>query len=78
MIATLAIMRFQRPHAALAAFYGVDRSTITRATGEIRPLLAARRIAVARLARAAAEDAGRCVRLRRRPGRRQGRLGPAH
>ena len=42
MIATLVILRFQLPHAALAVFYGVHRSTITRAVGEIRPLLAAR------------------------------------
>lgn len=42
VIATLVILRFQLPHAALAVFYGVDRSTITRAVGEVRPLLAAR------------------------------------
>ena len=36
----------QLPHAALALFYGVDRSTITRAVGEVRPLLAARGFAV--------------------------------
>ena len=41
VIVTLVILRFQLPHAALAVFYGVDRSTITRAVGEIRPLLAA-------------------------------------
>ena len=46
VIATLVILRFQLPHAALAVFYGVDRSTITRAAGEIRPLLAARGFAV--------------------------------
>nr|WP_308372489.1 transposase family protein [Streptomyces sp. MCA2] len=46
MIATLAILRFQLPHAALAVFYSVDRSTITRAVHEIRPLLAARGFAV--------------------------------
>ena len=46
MIATLVILRFQLPHAALAVFYGVHRSTITRAVGEIRPLLAARGFAV--------------------------------
>ena len=46
VIATLVILRFQLPHAALAVFYGVDRSTITRAVGEIRPLLAARGFAV--------------------------------
>lgn len=31
VIATLVILRFQLPHAALAVFYKVDRSTITRA-----------------------------------------------
>jgi hypothetical protein len=46
MIATLVILRFQLPHGALAVFFGVDRSTITRAVGEIRPLLAARGFAV--------------------------------
>jgi hypothetical protein len=46
VIATLVIMRFQLPHAALAVFYGVHRSTITRAVGEIRPLLAQRGFAV--------------------------------
>ena len=40
------ILRFQLPHAALAVFYGVDRSTITRAVGEVRPLLARRGFAV--------------------------------
>lgn len=42
VIATLVILRFQLPHAALAVIYGVDRSTITRAVHEIRPLLANR------------------------------------
>jgi hypothetical protein len=46
VIITLVILRFQLPHAALAVFYGVDRSTITRAAGEIRPLLARRGFAV--------------------------------
>src|SRR6266571_7000495 len=46
VIATLVILRFQLPHAAVALFYGVDRSTITRAVHEIRPLLAARGFAV--------------------------------
>ncbi|HXL20132.1 MAG TPA: hypothetical protein VN961_21665, partial [Streptosporangiaceae bacterium] len=32
--------------AGVALFYGVDRSTITRAVGEVRPLLAARGFAV--------------------------------
>jgi hypothetical protein len=46
VIATLVILRFQLPHAAPTVFYRVDRSTITRAVGEIRPLLAARGFAV--------------------------------
>ncbi len=46
VIATLVVLRFQLPHAALALWYGVDRSTITRAVQEIRPLLAARGFAV--------------------------------
>lgn len=46
VIVTLVVLRFQLPHAALAAFYQVDRSTITRAVGEIRPLLARRGFAV--------------------------------
>lgn len=39
VIATLVIPRFQLPHAALAQFYGADRSTVTRAVHEVRPLL---------------------------------------
>ncbi|MFE9373008.1 transposase family protein [Streptomyces sp. NPDC006711] len=42
----MVVLRFQLPHAALAVLYGVDRSTITRAVHEIRPLLAARSFAV--------------------------------
>ena len=46
VIVTLVALRFQLPHAALAELYKVDRSTVTRAVGEIRPLLAARGFAV--------------------------------
>lgn len=46
VIVTLVVLRFQLPHAALALFYGVDRTTITRAVHEIRPLLARRGFAV--------------------------------
>jgi hypothetical protein len=46
VIVTLVILRFQLPHGALAVFYGVHRSTVTRAAGEIRPLLAQRGFAV--------------------------------
>ncbi|MEV6602034.1 hypothetical protein AB0M36_35060 [Actinoplanes sp. NPDC051346] len=30
------------PHEALAEAFGVDRSTVTRAIGQVRPLLAGR------------------------------------
>jgi DDE superfamily endonuclease/Helix-turn-helix of DDE superfamily endonuclease len=46
VIVTLVHLRFQLPHAALAGLYGVHRSTVTRAIGEVRPLLAARGFAV--------------------------------
>lgn len=46
VIVTLVIMSFQLPHAALAMFYKVGRSTITRAVHEIRPLLEQRGFAV--------------------------------
>jgi DDE superfamily endonuclease/Helix-turn-helix of DDE superfamily endonuclease len=46
VIVTLVTLRFQLPHAALAELYRVDRSTVTRAIREIRPLLAARGFAV--------------------------------
>lgn len=40
VLVTLVHLRTQLPHAALAELYGLERSTITRAIGEIRPLLA--------------------------------------
>ena len=46
VIVTLVYLRFQLPHAALAELYRVHRSTVTRAIGEVRPLLAARGFAV--------------------------------
>jgi hypothetical protein len=46
VIVTLVTLRFQLPHAALAELCRVDRSTITRAVREVRPLLAARGFAV--------------------------------
>ena len=46
VIVTLVYLRHQLPHAALAALYQVDRSTVTRAVREVRPLLAARGFAV--------------------------------
>jgi hypothetical protein len=42
VLVTLAVLRLQVPHAALAQMYGVHRSTVTRAVREIRPLLAGR------------------------------------
>jgi DDE superfamily endonuclease len=36
------VLRLQVPHAALAVMYGIDRSTVTRAVREVRPLLAGR------------------------------------
>jgi DDE superfamily endonuclease len=42
VLVTLAVLRLQVPHAALAVMYGVHRSTVTRAVREIRPLLAGR------------------------------------
>ncbi|MFF2408450.1 transposase family protein [Streptomyces sp. NPDC058092] len=41
VIAALVVLQLQLPHAAVAVLYGVDRSTITRAVHEIRPLPAA-------------------------------------
>jgi hypothetical protein len=46
VIVTLVCLRLQLPHAVPAALYGVDRSTVTRAVREIRPLLANRGFAV--------------------------------
>lgn len=46
VLVTLVSLRFQLPHQALAVLYGVDRSTVTRAVHEIRPLLARRGFAV--------------------------------
>jgi hypothetical protein len=46
VIVTLVHLRFQLPHAALAGLYKVDRSTVSRAISEIRPLLSARGFAV--------------------------------
>lgn len=46
VIVTLVHLRFQLPHQALAVMYGVGRCTVSRAIGEVRPLLAARGFAV--------------------------------
>ena len=42
VLVTLAVLRLQIPHSALATMYDVDRSTVTRAVHQIRPLLAGR------------------------------------
>jgi Helix-turn-helix of DDE superfamily endonuclease len=42
VLVTLAVLRLAVPHAALAVMYGVDRSTVSRAVAEVRPLLAGR------------------------------------
>lgn len=46
LVATLIHLRHDLPHAALGLLFRVDRSTITRAIGEIRGLLAERGCAV--------------------------------
>ncbi|WP_371800447.1 transposase family protein [Streptomyces sp. NBC_01732] len=46
VLVTLVHLRTGLPHAALAELYGTARSTVSRAIGEIRPLLAARGFAV--------------------------------
>jgi Helix-turn-helix of DDE superfamily endonuclease len=46
VLVTLVVLRLQLPHQALATLFGVDRATITRAVGEVRPLPAARGFAV--------------------------------
>ncbi|MFF6969613.1 transposase family protein [Streptomyces anthocyanicus] len=42
LLATLVHLRHAATHDVLASWFGVDRSTITRAIGEVRPLLAER------------------------------------
>ncbi len=42
LVVTLAHLRLGMPHEALAVAFGVDRSTVTRAVGQVRPLLAGR------------------------------------
>ena len=46
LLVTLVHLRLGLPHAALAQLYGVDRSTVSGAIREVRPLLAARGLAV--------------------------------
>ncbi|WP_405747319.1 transposase [Streptomyces sp. NBC_01525] len=47
LLATLVHLRHGATHDVLACWFGVDRSTITRAVGEVRPLLAERGCTVA-------------------------------
>lgn len=47
LLATLVHLRHGATHDVLACWFGVDRSTITRAIGEVRPLLAARGCTIA-------------------------------
>jgi hypothetical protein len=47
VLVTLAVLRLQIPHAALAVMFGVHRSTVTRAVHQVRPLLAGRGYATA-------------------------------
>ena len=46
LLATLVHLRHGVTHDVLACWFGVDRSTITRAIGEVRPLLAERGCAI--------------------------------
>jgi hypothetical protein len=48
LLATLVHLRHATTHDVLACWFGVDRSTITRAIGEVRPLLAERGCTVSR------------------------------
>ena len=47
LVLTLAHLRLGVPHEALAVAFEVDRSTVTRAIGQVRPLLAGRGCALA-------------------------------
>ncbi|MYQ68901.1 IS5/IS1182 family transposase, partial [Streptomyces sp. SID4950] len=46
LVATLIHLRHDLPHSVLGLLFGVDRSTVTRAVGEVRTLLAERGCAV--------------------------------
>ena len=47
LLVTLAYLRLGMPHEAIGVAFGVDRSTVTRAISQLRPLLAGRGCAVA-------------------------------
>ncbi|MFC8231736.1 hypothetical protein [Streptomyces sp. NPDC057284] len=57
------------PHVVLAELFEVDRSTVSAAIRQVRPLLAARGFRRARPVGPAAEDAGGRLRLCRGGGR---------
>ena len=63
VLVTLAVLRLQIPHAALAAMFGIDRSTLTRAVHEVGRCWPG---GVAPPRRPAATHPGRRLRLRRR------------
>nr|WP_328826843.1 transposase family protein [Streptomyces ureilyticus] len=46
LLVTLVLLRHQLPHAVLAELFAVDRSTVSEAVRQVRPLLAARGFAV--------------------------------
>ncbi|MFH8619975.1 transposase family protein [Streptomyces sp. NPDC017979] len=84
VLLTLANLRLDMPHAALAELFDVDRCTVTKAIGQIRPLLARLVLATPtavgprRTCRPAGRD--RCPGPRRAPSaahhRMTGRAGP--
>jgi len=84
VLVTLAVLRLQMPHAALAAMFGIDRSTVTRAVHEVRPLLAGRGYAtpqgrrLSTLADVFAYAAAHGIRLRIDGSEIQVRRPPAH
>jgi hypothetical protein len=47
LVATLIVLRYQVPHELVAELFGVERSTVSRAVRQVRPLLAARGFTVA-------------------------------
>jgi hypothetical protein len=88
VLVTLAVLRLQIPHAALAVMFEAGRSTVTRAVREVRPLLAGRGHATAQGRRLSAladvfAYAAACgitlridgseIQVRRPPARRPGR-----
>ncbi|MFF3589444.1 transposase family protein [Streptomyces sp. NPDC002387] len=58
LLVTLVHLRHQLPHMVLAELFEVDRSTVSAAIRQVRPLLAARGFAVPDRPGTAAENAG--------------------